>query len=1027
MTRPTPVGQERKLLPLVSLLLVLLLALCHLAPAAQSVNLLPNPSFEQGAAAPEGWYTFGTATWDPNGEHGGRCVSAAGRGDDETWWQTGPTPLVPGQLYCVSYSVKRAPGASDGTTIAGLASVNHDVTAGTEWQTEQFFFRSPSDLREDIFRLGQWHVNGAVQFDDVSMQPAIAVHHRPAGLGFPLGDGEAIAAGRYTATHRLGGPGSTDCHFLESFTARFNTNRWVFSSGSEVVYLHQLGPLQQDDAEVEVSVNYYVGGILLIEASSDGKAWTPVGKMDKVSRVAFPVPSELMPARGLWVRLRSEDDAELQVDGYTYRARLPEAPTMELVRGHTAYLTVTEEARDMAVEVSDLSALWGGDKVELTLSNRTDHPLVTYVSAFVEELWGSDMFSHGRQSLAAGEKQRISFRCVPEWPGWHHLTLGVAVMAPSLSAEQSGWQAEGAFLVSPLNDARGGELLLDDAKLTLWWCEPERKVSQTRPEPSSRGIALRISAAGNEYEAAQLVLRSKAPLRDCRVTVSDLVSQSGARLPASEMEVRQVAYVFVQQPTDDLGEVGAWPDPLPLHSRPVTLSADANHPFWITAHIPAGTPAGDYRGQVAVQAQGVNQKVPIQVHVWGFDLPRDTHVRSGFGLDSDAIRRYHNLETDEELQQVYELYLRSFAAHRVCPYTFGRDIEVKWTTTPDGHIEPQLDFSGFDQDARHALDELGFNSFMLRLTGMGGGTYHDRRLGQIAGHQQGTPEYEAAFQKYLHAVQDHLDQRGWLRKAYVYWFDEPNPRDFDFVRDGMQLIHRAGPRLTRLLTTHPTPELYGDVDLWCLPTSTLDPAVVDQRKTAGEEIWWYLCTGPKAPYFTLFMDHYGTEMRLWLWETWKYRLDGILVWDTNYWTSDAAYPGGDTQNPWEDTMSWTSGYSTPAGQRLPWGNGDGRFFYPPNRDPSVDKTKYLEGPIPSIRWELLCDGIEDYEYFHLLRSEIERLKQSGADPATYRDAEKLLAVPSDVCTDTTHFTTTPEPIHEHRRKLAEAIEHLAVL
>jgi hypothetical protein len=250
-------------------LLVLLLALCHLAPAAQSVNLLPNPSFEQGAAAPEGWYTFGAVTWDPNAEQGGRCISAAGKGDDNTWWQTGPTPLVPGQLYCVSYSVKRAPGASDGTTIAGLASVNHDLTAGPEWQTEQFFFRSPTDLREDIFRLGQWHVNGAVQFDDVSMQPAIAVHHRPAGLGFSLGDGEAIAAGRYTATHRLGGPGSTDCRFLESFTARFNTNRWVFSSGSEVIYLHQLGRLQQDNAEVEVSVNYHVGGILLIEASND--------------------------------------------------------------------------------------------------------------------------------------------------------------------------------------------------------------------------------------------------------------------------------------------------------------------------------------------------------------------------------------------------------------------------------------------------------------------------------------------------------------------------------------------------------------------------------------------------------------------------------------------------------------------------------------------------------------------------------------------------------------------------------------
>ena len=76
--------------------------------------------------------------------------------------------------------------------------------------------------------------------------------------------------------------------------------------------------------------------------------------------------------------------------------------------------------------------------------------------------------------------------------------------------------------------------------------------------------------------------------------------------------------------------------------------------------------------------------------------------------------------------------------------------------------------------------------------------------------------------------------------------------------------------LTRMLTEHPTPALHGAVDLWCIPTYMLDEESVRARQAAGEEIWWYLCTGPKAPYFTLFLDHYGTEMRLWLWETWPH-------------------------------------------------------------------------------------------------------------------------------------------------------------
>ena len=82
----------------------------------------------------------------------------------------------------------------------------------------------------------------------------------------------------------------------------------------------------------------------------------------------------------------------------------------------------------------------------------------------------------------------------------------------------------------------------------------------------------------------------------------------------------------------------------------------------------------------------------------------------------------------------------------------------------------------------------------------------------------------------------------------------------------------------------------------------------------GDRFWWYVCTGPKAPYCTLFIDHPATELRVWLWQTWKRQISGILVWQTNYWTSGAAYPDN-PQNPYEDPMGWVSGYSTAAGTR----------------------------------------------------------------------------------------------------------------
>lgn len=992
---------------------------------AADANLLPNPSFEFGQVAPDNWRVFalGEGLWEFNGHQGERCVSVTGDGSNVSWWTVSPLTLGANRIYQFSFWARRAPNARGGTAISGLESVNCDFSAGVEWERREFCFRTPDLKRwEPVVRLGQWHVNGTYYFDDVSLTPAVVVHARPRGLGLPLGEGESLVAGEYTATHLLGGPGLNDCRFLERFDASFNTKRWVFGGPASVVYVHRVGRLRQRNASVEVNVNRCEAGELIVEASTDGETWRELGRVGGVKRAQFPVTG-VVPEREVWVRLRTDRAADIQVDDYRYRSRIDEAASIPPAIGCSRYLGVAALSPELQVEVRDLGDLLPGGRstVELVVGNTGPRRLLRV--ALTLEQNGAPV-SRSEQAIAAGpgSRNRVALGYGLEAAG----DYGLEITCVDATDSTVLWKATGGFNVPALHDARGGELLSDTPQAALWWCEPERKVSRERPAPKTSGRALRISAAGGEYEPAQLVVRPHSGLSGCRLSATELVGPGGARIPASAIEIRTVAYVPVQQPTDEVGSPGDWPDPLPPQDGPMDLAAEVNQPFWITVHVPRGAPAGDYRGEVIVAANGDDDwaRVPFEVHVWGFDLPEQTHVRSGFGLSEEAIREYHNLETDEEVARVAELYRQSFASHRVCPYSVGADIGVEWKQVAQGRVEPQLDFTAFDAAAHHALDELGFNSFTLELAGLGGGTFHARHLGEIAGHQQGTPAHEEAFTRYVRAVQAHLEQKGWLDKAYVYWFDEPAERDFDFVRDGMQLIRRAGPKLKRMLTTRPTPELYGAVDLWCIPTYLLDPEVVRERQAEGEEIWWYLCTAPKAPYFTLFLDHYGTEMRLWLWESWKYGVTGILVWATNYWTSGNAYPRPALQNPWQDPMSWTSGYGLEVGERQPWGNGDGRFFYPPTRDPGNDTRKYIQGPIPSIRWEALRDGIEDYEYFWLLRSEVQRLRKAGADPSVVRDAELLLEVPADVCADLTHFTTTPEPIHQHRAKVAEAIERL---
>jgi hypothetical protein len=227
-----------------------------------------------------------------------------------------------------------------------------------------------------------------------------------------------------------------------------------------------------------------------------------------------------------------------------------------------------------------------------------------------------------------------------------------------------------------------------------------------------------------------------------------------------------------------------------------------------------------------------------------------------------------------------------------------------------------------------------------------------------------------------------------------------------------------------MLTEQPEPALSGQVEIWCALTPEWTAEKVAARRAAGEEVWWYICTGPKAPFVTEFIDHAGTELRLWPWQSWQFGVQGILIWATLYWNSPVAYPEPTLQDPWQDPMSWVSGYSTPLGQKKPWGNGDGRFLYPPRRDPNSAQTPCLDGPINSSRWENLRDGMEDHEYFWLLQAEVERVAGGRGESKLANEARELLRVPAEISQDLKHFTTDPRLLLQHRERLARMIERL---
>ncbi len=1150
---------------------------------------VPNASFEEGdGRTPISWKASGESCRWEEGEaaDGRRFVSATGTGTDMSYWRSAPIAFVSGRTYRVSFR-GRDLGSSGGTAVTGPLFCNVDLgRMAEEWTEYSSVFVTPDELPEEDrwLRFGQWHVSGKVGFDRIALREVSPVYGGTTDM--KLGAGESIDGTTYTFQAPFVGEGRNHSRPLAATTCGFNSSRWVFGANGSVVYRHRVGNRTQLGGQLEIVVNYHVGGKLTVEASNDGTSWVELGTRNTVGSLAVPLLDELFPAKNIFVRLKAEaerkvgaaesDPGSFQVNGYRYQATVDGAA--DQVLGSTRYLEINAADPGLDAIVQSIGDAIPGKQnaVTVTLRNRGATPVTVRPTVRVTGPGHAVDFTGDELQVPKGVPTTIT--CAYDLPGAGDWQLEFSLADAS---GKSRFQARAELGVPTFFDVSYGELLPDtSAEVGLWWANSGWKIPPARSLPKPRGAAIRIDAARNEAEAAQLVIRPRRELAGLTLEATPLRGPGGAILPSDRIDILRVYYHNITRKTDRTGVLGEWPDALPPVKGPLTCPKDRNQPFWVRVRVPSGIPAGIYRGAIRLAASSFRAEVPLRVRVYGFDLPARMTCSTAFGFSPGNVWRYQGISDPEQRRAVLEKYWENFRAHHISPYNPApldpfrvewpqsdnwqggmRDREHKfsgkgslrltdtsekanvsahcaqsiaipknglrlrcryrtekpghsfivtfnhfdrngqwmsyrnndmavtgdgswqlfdrtisrfppgavsvrltlWATryqesgtytgtvwyddlsvsdpasgkellasgefepVPPAGLVPRIQWDDWDRAMQRGIDEYGFNSFRLPIQGLGGGTFHARTEPSLHGYPEGTPEYESGLRAYLGAVEAHLKEKGWLDEAFVYWFDEPDRKDYEFVLNGFGKLRTYAPGLRRMLTEQVEDDLLGGPNIWCPVSSRYNHGRAEERRRQGETFWWYVCTGPKAPYCTLFIDHPATELRVWLWQTWKRKIDGILVWATNYWTSSAAYPEPDApQNPYLDPMGWVSGYSTPAGTKRPWGNGDGRFIYPPLAAADASPSKpVLEGPVDSIRWEMLRDGIEDYEYHAILKRLLRAGKAKRFPQAKQRHFEDLLEVPESITKTRTEFTRSPAPIAARRESLAEAIEILS--
>lgn len=953
-------------------------------------------------------FDFGSADqWKLSGQAGRRLDKAEGvRGSvleitgDGTYsnsWKSSAVKLIPSEEGKIStgrlrFKVRRTSGSGGGMT--GFDFANYDIPVTSEWKTVTLTFIIPSGTTSSVIHLGQWMSQGTLQFAELEffyVSPAFA----PSGLG----NHEDLIKDqkRYLFTSQWGKDCGNFNRTIESVKVSYNTDRWCFGGKSQLVYRfdapQSLGGKFYTGA-LNFTIGYYVSGTLTAALSTDHKNWTELTSLNKSGSADARLPEFKDGVKTIWIRFQSVPKTNLQLHTMKFNASLDSATVGKKTSATSE--PVKQEENSVRSAENGRTRFW-----EL-LEGDSGFPIPDE-SELSKKLPGQQIFEKTVQwTDAAGQARKAKIRC--------------------------------EYYVSDFYREDFGYRLGLGNDCPIWWCESTYKVTRKRNVPTGLSKPLELSAAKNDYESLQIVLRPETDRQLKSIAISDLKNAQGKKIDSKNIEIREVLYHFVENPTDYTGVRDFYPDALAPLSAPLKMSGGQNYPIFITVYVPEKTDSGLYSAELVLETEknGNIKKstFPIKLNVWNFSLPKKNHLETAFGYSPNTSWKYHGVTTNEDKRRINDLYFQLLSRYRISPYNpvpmapYRVNFVVDKDHPEKSHAE--IDFTDFDREMTEALAKYNFTGFSLPIQGMGGGTFQGRKGGSIKGFGEETVEYQAMFASETKQLQDHLEKKGWLDKAYIYWFDEPDAKDYEFVKGGMNRIKKYAPKLRTMLTEEPSDKvlegsLLGKIDIWCPVTPNFNKDLAKICMDKNEIFWWYVCCWPHAPYCTEFTDHNAVELRTWLWQTWKYNVSGILVWASNFWTSPTAFPKS-WQNPYLDPMCYVSSSTLAPGTKHFWGNGDGRFYYPPLACAQPSEKPNFEAPVPSIRLEMLREGLEDYEMLYLLREKLTANKT--LDPAKRAEFEKLLIVPEEITSSMTVFSTSPQPIYQHRAKVAQAIEAL---